>query len=144
MTIEWTPAMWSDSLLGMRVKIEGLGGSFYGALTSMEVGAHVLRTEYNGLVEIGAPGSWSVFTEKVPPIVTPTEPGWYWDNAGDPWQVEAGGTPLKQEWAPYTRIRSEAEVAAEVLAKVDAEERGSWNGILPGLAKVAKEYGVTL
>jgi hypothetical protein len=51
------------------------------------------------------------------PVVLPTEPGWYFDRDGDPWEVDDSVT-LREQWAPYTRIRPEAEVAAAVLAEV--------------------------
>jgi len=51
------------------------------------------------------------------PVVLPTEPGWYFDKDGEPWQV-TDSSALSPTWAPYTRIQSRAEVAAEVLADV--------------------------
>ena len=66
-----------------------------------------------------------------PPVVLPTIPGIYADKAGDPWLVSqfgvflCGGESLTprdiEEFAPFTRCRPVAEVAAEVLAEVAAE-----------------------
>ena len=61
------------------------------------------------------------------PVVLPTEPGWYFDRDGDPWELDATGE-LSEQWAPYTRIRTEAEVAAEVIADLKATATHHING----------------
>jgi len=62
---------------------------------------------------------WVLEVEKVM-FVQPTTPGWYFDKDGHPWEVDDSVT-LREQWAPYTRIRPEVEVAAEVFAELFAE-----------------------
>jgi len=64
--------------------------------------------------------AWKLEAEKVA-VVIPTEPGWYFDRDGDPWEVDESVT-LREQWAPYTRIRTEAEVAAEVADYLEVTE----------------------
>ncbi|TFD61101.1 hypothetical protein E3T43_01120 [Cryobacterium sp. Hh7] len=115
--IEWTPAYWSNDLLGTRVKLTNGSNEIVGVLRTLNSGDHQVLVETGGIVSLGRPGAWHVFTETVPAVVLPTIPGWYFDKDGDPWQFEAGDDPLKGKWAPYTRIRTEAEVAVEVLTE---------------------------
>ncbi|WP_104128034.1 hypothetical protein [Cryobacterium sp. Y57] len=115
MTIEWTPALWSDKLRGTRIKVTRGGNEIVGIYETARPGVYQLLTDDGGRVTLGLPGLWSIFTEKVPPVVLPTIPGWYFDKDGDPCNVVEGET-LRAEYAPYTRLRPEAEVAAEVMA----------------------------
>lgn len=149
MTIEWEPAMWSDSLLGTRVKVQGHGVEVVGVLISMKPGAHVLQTDWNGTVEIERPGTWSVFTEKVPAVVLPTEAGIYTGKKGGVWQLlkhdgwfnNGSGRSLDvvRKYAPLTRLRPAAEVASEVLAEV----HGLLGYDVDPCGLVAAKYGVT-
>ena len=64
----------------------------------------------------------------VPPVVLPIEPGWYHDCVNGIWRLNTFGfwdciaSPTDNEnvtqHAPFTRLRPEADVAAEVLAEV--------------------------
>ena len=63
-----------------------------------------------------------------PPVVLPTIPGTYADKAGFQWTLSKLGVfrfageiqtaNVIEEYAPFTRLRPESEVAAEVLAEV--------------------------
>ena len=73
-------------------------------------------------------GSYFLLSRPVPPVVLPTEPGIYVDMDGAPWVVDERGLIsykgisavgwAASEYAPFTRLRPEAEVAAEVLADI--------------------------
>ena len=70
-----------------------------------------------------------------PASLLPTIPGIYADKVGDPWSLFAGQWIFEREEmpiekailnAPFTRLRPEAEVAAEVLAAVEAVAVPVW------------------
>ena len=117
MTIEWEPAYWSNDLLGTRVKLTNGSNEIIGVLRTLNSGDHQVLVETGGIVSLGRPGAWHVFTEKVPDVVLPTGPGYFFDCDGDPIRVIEGKTATAK-FAPYTRLRPEAEVAADVLKDV--------------------------
>ena len=72
--------------------------------------------------------TYFLLSRPVPPVVLPDVPGVYFDCVNDTWLLNTAGRwdcigcPTDSEnptrYAPFTRLRPEAEVAAEVLADV--------------------------
>ena len=156
-TTEWELATWSNNLLDTRVKLTKGSNEIIGVLRSLDAGDHRIMVDGGGIVSLGRPGAWSVSTEKVA-VVVPTVPGWYvgLDRMTDrplPVFVTGGGVithPVNgtmlggpERFAPFTRLRPEAEVVAEVLAKM-ADRDTSGTGMSTDRKMVAAEYGVTL
>jgi len=92
------------------------------------------------------------------PVVLPTEPGVYAGRTGSIWVLKSTGEWLDFSlWSgaqsplgpilylPLTRLRTEAEVAAEVLKRVQVKDNAvPYQGTRYYTAQVAAEYGVTL
>jgi len=89
------------------------------------------------------------------PVVLPTEPGVYAGRTGSIWVLKSTGEWLDFSlWSgaqsplgpilylPLTRLRTEAEVAAEVLAVVDAGIRGTSGDWSLAITRARVEFGV--
>ena len=94
---------------------------------------HSTATEYtapeDGYKYSHRPTTHYLLHRPVPPVVLPTEPGVYSSiNGGGGWQLlkrdgwfnngQERALDVVRNYAPFTRLRPESEVAAEVLAEV--------------------------
>ena len=122
-----------DVHLGRAVQLVNVHGELNGPLYAF--GSETLQFEANGPVFRRA--EWAVFTAPLPvPVVLPTEPGTYADKNGGLWVFSAAGylavkvksaagwfsPEALEEFAPFTHLRDEAEVAAEVIAGIELED----------------------
>ncbi|WP_104128041.1 hypothetical protein [Cryobacterium sp. Y57] len=92
-------------------------------------------------------------------VVLPTEPGVYADKEGYPWILHLEVPNCVQQWqldtdfmtdidargfAPFTRLRPEAEMVKELLAAVAKEYDDSDLNVTQDHENIAARYGVTL
>ena len=145
MTATRTPILPGDIKKGDTIRCEyDLGSTDYNSSA----------TEYtapeDGFKYSHRPSTHYLLHRPVPPVVLPTEPGIYTDNVGDLWKINEfglyciGGAPSSADnYAPFTRLRPEAEVVAEAMGRLAGYDWSN-TGMAADRANVAASYGVTL
>ena len=96
---------------------------------------------------------WTLWVPAKPAVVLPTEPGWYLDNVGVPWELGRDGCwwlalannherltwGHMGEYAPMVRLAPVAETAKKVLNDVSTF---AWaDGFMPQLRALGIKYG---
>lgn len=101
---------------------------------------------------------WEIATIERVPVPLPTEPGHYLDKDGGVWLVDEHGYLAIQvkgasgwftadhlhKYAPFTRLRPEAETAKAVLEAIkDRYDENFYSNAYDPWNDVARQYGVT-
>ena len=105
-------------------------------------------------------GTHYLLNRPVPPVVLPTEIGYQLASDGELWYRQSTGANNGYHWqdsngerftdevarkfAPFTHLRAEAEVVAEVLRAVTKEYANTSTTSAQDHATIAAKYGVTL
>jgi len=144
---------WATIATGQKVRATRDGEHLEFTVTTKAVNSGVTLRSSQSIVQICTYDRpvWVLEVEKVA-VVVPDVPGAYLDNRGTAWTLADGHWACGARWrtpegvaifAPFTRLRPEAEVVAEVLAEFRPVFHGS-RVVQGNRDMIADIYGVTL
>lgn len=93
-----------------------------------------------------SPGARFLLDRPKPPVVVPTERGYYLDSTGDVWTLSGyGQESLDPQYAPFTRLEPVPETAKKVLDAMEDAFLGlsSFPSVTAAFTELRTQFGVT-